>query len=82
MIIEDVLTIWACVAAISVVADTILTFRALSGRDGEDALALTRAYVAKAGGVRRWIIISLALDIFTPWLMWQGLLTAHRDKPR
>jgi hypothetical protein len=79
MIAVDILIIWACLAAISVVTDMTLVFRSLSGRDGEDVLALARTHAARAGGVRRWIMISLAFDMFMPWLMWQGLLTAHRD---
>jgi hypothetical protein len=78
----DVLIAWACLAAISVVTDMTFVFRSLSGRDGADALALIRAHAARAGGVRKWIMTSLALDIFMPWLMWQGLVAALRDKLR
>ncbi len=80
MIAEDALIIWGCLAAISVVTDMTFVIRILSGRDGEDALALTRAHAERAGGVRKWIMISLAFDIFMPWLMWQGLWSAHHDQ--
>jgi hypothetical protein len=80
VIAEDALIIWGCLAAISVVTDMTFVFRSLSGRDGADALALTRAHAARAGGVRKWIMVSLALDILMPWLMWQGLWDARHDQ--
>ena len=80
MIVVDALIIWGCLAAISVVTDMTFVFRSLSGRDGADALVLIRAHAARAGGLGRWIMVSLALDILMPWLMWQGLLAACRDQ--
>ena len=82
MIAVDVLTIWSCLAAISAATDAVLMYRSLSGRDGADALALTREHAARVGGVRNWIMRSLALDLAMPWLIWQGLLTAHDYKQR
>jgi hypothetical protein len=82
MIAIDALIVWGCLAAVSVAADVIFMFRSFSGRDGAEVLTLTRAHAARSGGVRKWIMISLALDILMPWLMWQGLLTAYRDKRR
>jgi hypothetical protein len=79
MIIEDALVIWSCLAAISTATDTVFMYRSLSGRDGADALALTREHAARVGGVRNWVIRSLVLDLAMPWLIWQGLLTPHDD---
>ena len=82
MIVVDVLIIWSCLSAISVATDTVFMYRSLSGRDGADALALTREHAARAGGVRNWIMRSLAIDLAMPWVIWQGLLTAHCYKRR
>jgi hypothetical protein len=79
MILVYVLIAWACLAAVSVASDRVFMFRSLSGRDGADALALTQEHAARAGGTSRWITISLLHDILMPWLIWYGLLTAHRD---
>jgi hypothetical protein len=78
MIYVDVLIIWGCLAVISTAADSIIMFRALTGRDGEEALAMTRATAERAGGVRRWVLTSLAFDILMPWLIWRGMLAAYR----
>jgi hypothetical protein len=34
----------------------------------------------RAGGVRKWVMISLADDILMPWLIWYALLTARRGE--
>jgi hypothetical protein len=79
MIVEDVLVIWSCLAAISAATDAVFMYRTLSGRDGADALALTREHAARVGGVSNWVMRSLVLDLAMPWLIWQGLLTPHDD---
>lgn len=79
MICLDVLALWGCLAFISAVTDSIVMYRSLTGRLGDDALTMTQRTAARAGGVRRWVLISLAFDIFTPWLMWQGMLAAYFD---
>ena len=75
----DVLDTWGCLAAISVVVDGVAMYRSLTGRDGVDALAMAWAAAARSGGARRWVVTSLALDIFMPWLMWQGFLAGLHD---
>ena len=82
MIEVNVLIGWSCLAGIAIATDTVFMYRSLSGRDGADALALTREHAARAGGVRNWIMRSPALDLAMPWLIWQGLFTAYRYKRR
>ena len=79
MICVDVLVLWGCLAVISFAADSIDMYLSLTGRLGDESLAMTRRTAARAGGVRRWVLVSLASDIFTPWLMWQGMLAAYFD---
>lgn len=79
MILVDILTAWVSLGAFSVVVDGIFMFRCLTGRDGDDALAMTRATAERSGGVRRWVLISFLLDFFMPWLMWQGMIAACLD---
>jgi hypothetical protein len=74
------LAAWGCVAAISAAIDMYFVFRALSGREGEEFIAVTREHAARAGGVRKWIVVSLAQDILVPWLTFQGLLIAYRGE--
>lgn len=73
-----VLAAWGCVTAISAAIDMYFVFRALSGREGEEFIAVTRKHAARAGGVRKWIAISLVQDILMPWLTFQGLLILLR----
>ena len=64
----------------SAVIDSIFMYRSLAGRNGEAVLAATRNAVDRAGGVPRWIIGSLVLDMLMPWITFQGLLIASRSK--
>lgn len=82
MIFAQVLAIWACLAALSAATDMYCVFRSLSGRDGPDAMAVTREHAARAGGMRWWITMSLVHDVLMPWLTFQGLLAAYLDKHR
>lgn len=75
-----VLIIWVVLAGISVVADVVFMFRCLTGREGGQALVRTCVTAERVGGLGRWIMISLALDICTPWLMWQGLLSPSHNE--
>jgi hypothetical protein len=79
MICVDVLALWGCLAVISFVTDSIDMYLSLTGRLGDESLAMTQRTAARAGGVRRWVLVSLASDIFTPWLMWQGMLASYFD---
>jgi hypothetical protein len=80
VIVEDILGLWACLAAMSVAADAFFTFRALTGRDGEECRAHYLEIAARHGGVRRWIVMGFVFDIFEPWLMWTGLFGADGDE--
>jgi hypothetical protein len=79
MILVDILTAWVSLAAFSAVTGGICMFRCLTGLDGEDALAMTRATAERAGGVRRWVLTGFLLDFYMPWLMWQGMIAACLD---
>lgn len=57
MITVDVLTAWVSLGAFSAAVDGIFMFRCLTGRDGDDALAMTRATAERSGGVRRWVLV-------------------------
>jgi hypothetical protein len=78
MIYLYVLVPWGCLAVISLVTDSIVIYRTLTGRNGEAALALFRHIAERHGGTRRWIVTHLMWDIFEPWLIWQGMLSARR----
>ena len=78
MIVVYVLIAWGCLATISTATDMYFAYRSLSGRDGADVLAATREHAARAGGVGRWVMISVAHDVLMPWLIWYGLLAVHR----
>ena len=66
MIYLYVLISWACLAVISLVTDSIVIYRTLTGRNGEADLALFRHIAERHGGTRRWVVIHLMWDIFEP----------------
>jgi hypothetical protein len=80
MIYVYALIAWGCLATISVVIDSIAMYRSISGLNGEAVLAATRNTAKGASGVPQWVLSSLSLDILMPWLTFQGLLMAYRDK--
>jgi hypothetical protein len=80
MIFVYVLAAWGCLAAISLVVDSIAMYRSLTGRCGEPVLAVTRDAAERAGGVPTLVVSSLALDIAMPWITFQGLLIAYRGR--
>jgi hypothetical protein len=71
MIYLYVLVPWGCLAAVSLVTDSIVIYRTLTGRNGKPALALFRHIAARHGGTRWWIVARLMWDIFEPWLIWR-----------
>ena len=77
MIYLCVLVPWGCLAVISLVTDSIVIYCTLTGRNGQAALALFRDIAERHGGTRRWVVINLVWDIFEPWLIWQGMLSAR-----
>jgi hypothetical protein len=76
------LIIWSCFAAVSASTHMYFVFRSLSGREGAESMAMTRAHAARAGGMRKWIMINLAQDALTPWTTFQGLLIGYRGNRR
>lgn len=78
MIYMCVLVAWGCLAVISLVTDSIVIYRTLTGRNGEPSLALFRDSAARHGGTRMWAARSLMWDILEPWLIWRGMLSARR----
>ena len=68
------LAIWICLAVISLATDSIVMYLTFTGRLGGDFLAKTLVTAARSGGVHRWVLKSLLIDIAEPWLIWQGLL--------
>jgi hypothetical protein len=78
MIYVYALAVWGFLAVITLVTDGIVMYRTLAGRNGQDSLALFLGIAERHGGVRRWVVINLVIDIFEPWLIWQGMLSAHR----
>jgi hypothetical protein len=71
-----------CLTTISIAIDSIAMYRSLSGCNGEAVLTAIRDTdtAERVGGVPRWVLSSLALDIIMPWLTFQGLLIAYREK--
>lgn len=80
MIYLYALAAWGCLVMTSVTIDSIAMYRSLAGCNGETVLAVTRNAAARAGGVPKWVIGSLVLDILMPWVTFYGLLIACRDK--
>jgi hypothetical protein len=78
MIYVYVLTAWGSLAVISLITDSIVIYRTLSRRNGEGTLALFLENAERHGGTRRWVGKNLMWDIFEPWLIWQGMLSARR----
>jgi hypothetical protein len=66
MILVYVLAAWGCAAAVSLAVDSIVIYRTLAGHNGQTALALFRDTASRHGGVRRWVVTNLMLDIFEP----------------
>ncbi len=69
---------WGCLAIVSLVTDGTVMYRTLAGHYGETALALFKDAASRHGGVRRWVVTCLVGDIFEPWLIWYGLLSARQ----
>jgi hypothetical protein len=78
MICVYVLIAWGSLAVISLITDSIVMYRTLAGRNGEAALALFLEIAGRHGGTRRWVGKNIMWDIFEPWLIWQGMLSARR----
>jgi hypothetical protein len=70
--------LWGCLIVISLITDSIVIYCTLTGRNGEDALASFQKIAERRGGTRRWVVISLVLDILDPLIIWEGLLSARR----
>lgn len=78
MICVYVLIVWGSLVVISLITDSIVIYRTLAGCNGEAALALFLEIAGRHGGTRRWVGKNLMWDIFEPWLIWQGMLSAGR----
>ena len=70
--------LWGCLIVISLITDSIVIYRTLTGRNGQDALTLFQEIAERRGGTRRWVVVSLMLDIADPLTIWEGLLSARR----
>jgi len=78
MIYMYVLVAWVCLAVISLVTDSIVIYRTLTGRNGEASLALFLDIAARHGGTRTWVAQNPILDIIEPWLIWRAMLSVRR----
>jgi hypothetical protein len=72
------LVAWGCLAVVSLLTDSIIIYRTLTGRNGEPSPVLFLEIAARHGGTRRWIAKSLMWDILQPWLIWRAMLSARR----
>jgi hypothetical protein len=82
MIYVYALAAWGCLVMTSVIIDAIAMYRSLAGCYGEAVLAATLNAADRVGGVPKWVISSLMLDMLMPWLTFYGLLIVYQTNAR
>jgi hypothetical protein len=81
----DFLLLWACLAPVAVAADMLMLWYRLAGRAGGHARAESLAAIARIGGIRRSVLVTVVLDALLPPIALATCLVMYireRRRPR